>query len=151
MANIFEPIKITKNLKSLLTKELHRGPLETTSRSITSRATWNNHAARRPRIGQPWCRNFKKAIAGAYRKLFPVNNKTKIYVKKFPFLCLRATNVNWWLAQSNGDSPIVASSQVSRWKAFKLLFLSMKRVINFTLVHWWKWNATRWTFSASAR
>jgi len=31
MANILEPIKNTKNLKSLLTNLLHRGPLETTS------------------------------------------------------------------------------------------------------------------------
>jgi len=32
MANMLEPIKNIKNLKSLLTKLLHRGPLKTTSR-----------------------------------------------------------------------------------------------------------------------
>jgi len=32
MANILEPIKNTKNLKSLLTNLLHRGPHKTTSR-----------------------------------------------------------------------------------------------------------------------
>jgi len=33
MANILEPIKNTKTLKSLLTNLLHRGPLKTTSRA----------------------------------------------------------------------------------------------------------------------
>jgi len=36
MANILEPIKNTKNLKSLLTNLLHRGPLKTTSRAACS-------------------------------------------------------------------------------------------------------------------
>jgi len=42
MANILEPTKNTKNLKSLLTNLLHRGPLKTTS-----------GAACGPRVGQP--------------------------------------------------------------------------------------------------
>ena len=44
-ANILEPIKTTKNLKSVLTN-LHRGPLKTISR-----------AACGPRVGHPCCRS----------------------------------------------------------------------------------------------
>jgi len=45
MVNILEPLKITKNVKSLLTNLLHRGPLKTTS-----------GAACGPQVGQPWPR-----------------------------------------------------------------------------------------------